>query len=313
MNIEPSRKTDAYRRQRCQPTPELNPFIDNYQMLESTSGGILPRIMPGAGAACFFMYGAPLAISNLHDAVLETRATSFLICNRHQVLELSAASATGFIVVHFRPGRLRYFTDASFSELQDRITPADELWGLHTSGMSEQLSNARNLAERAALLSAFFIRLLQERSESRLDLLLDLLYLSPGTKIATLAEQSGLSLRHFERVFANTYGVTPKYFARVSRMQQVARKLALDPGVSTLESALDAGFFDQSHFIHELNKLAGLSPSDLAQGVRERPHFYNPKALQWYISHVQKMVGQQTEEQRQSTQLLRDWLARRIR
>lgn len=312
MNTAPHRHPASYRSQRCLPVPQLAPFIDNYLMLESSSGGALPRLLPGTGAACFFVYGAPLIITSRHDTTQETLSSPFLLCNRHHVLELSDSGASGFIVVNFRPGRLRYFTDTPFSELQDRVTPAGELWGARSQEIVEQLAHSTSFSERAALLSAFFCQLLQERGKERLDPLLDVLYLSPGTRIADLAEQSGLSLRHFERLFASTYGVSPKYFARVARMQQVARKLALDPGVGTLESALDAGFFDQSHFIHELHKLVGLTPAELARGVRERPHFYNPKALNWYICHVQRMVnGQEPGNPAHAQTLMQELLSRR--
>lgn len=281
-------------------------------MLESPDGSPLPRILPGTGAACVFIYGSPLVIHSLHDATQDIHSGPFLFCNRHQVLELSSAGAAGLIAVHFRPGRLRYFTDAPFSELQDHITPAEDLWGRRVATITEQLALAGNFAERTRLLSDFFSQLLRERSENRLDRLLDMLYLSPSTRIADLAEQSDLSLRHFERVFTQTYGVTPKYFARVARMQQVARKLALEPGASTLESALDAGFFDQSHFIHELHKLVGLTPTELARGVRERPHFYNPKALQWYIGHVQRMINhQESGAPLHAQHLMQELMARR--
>lgn len=296
MDLIPESKIEplleAPRRQRCRPPPALATYIDNYLQLDiATAGAELPRLLPSAGAICFFFYGASLAVQNIHAGLQETSSESFLICNRHHVLDLSANGATGLIVVNFRPGRFRYFTDIPFSELQDHLTGAADLWGEPARELTEQLAQGNTFAERAQILSAFFLQVLKAREASRLDLLLDLLYLSPGTRIAELAEQGGWSLRHFERQFTATYGVTPKYFARVARMQQVARKLALEPGSSTLESALDAGFFDQSHFIHELSKLAGLSASELARGVRERPHFYNPKALQWYLCHMDNMVN----------------------
>ncbi|MDR3413824.1 MAG: helix-turn-helix transcriptional regulator [Formivibrio sp.] len=283
---------EPLRRQRCRPPPELATYIDNYLLLDINAlGADLPRLLPSAGAICFFFYGTSLTVRNLHTGTQETSTDSFLICNRHHVLDLSANGATGLMVINFRPGRLRYFTDASFSELQDHLTSTTDLWGARASEVPDKLAEAHTFAECASILSEFFLKVLKERQATRLDLMLDLLYLSPATRIAELAEQGGWSLRHFERQFASTYGVTPKYFARVARMQQVARRLALEPGAGTLESALDAGFFDQSHFIHELTKLAGLSASELARGVRERPHFYNPKALQWYLCHMNNMVS----------------------
>ncbi|MEC5397072.1 helix-turn-helix transcriptional regulator [Uliginosibacterium sp. H1] len=270
--------------QRCLPPPVLAPFIDNFQLLEITAAGPLPRLLPGTGALCCFVSGAPLAVDDVHSAEHRHLSRAFLLCNRHHVLDLAATGPSRLVLVSFRPGRLRYFSPASFAELQDHITDAADLWGSSASLMAEQLEEAVDLEACRLRLSAFLSAMLPRPGEARLDLMLDLLYLSPSMRIADLAAGAGWSMRHFERMFASTYGVTPKFFARVARLQQVARKLALEPDCTAGSSALDAGFFDQSHFIHELDKLAGLSTVEFVRGVRERPHFYNPMARQRYLA-----------------------------
>lgn len=280
----------GYLRLRCPPPKELVPYVDSYLLLENPLGGTLPRLLPGTGAGCIFILGAPLVIRNIHTGYEETWTKSFLQCNRTQVLDLLPTGPVGLMLMNFRPGRLRYFTPVGFFDLQDRITALEDLWGGRANDLTGRLQQAADLVTRADLLSVFLFETLHSEREARLDLALDLLYLTPTLRVAELAEQAGWSLRHFERLFTSTYGVTPKYFARVARMQRVARSLALNPVLSTVDSALDAGFFDQSHFIHELHKLARLSPQELARSVRERPHFYNPRALQWYIAMLNSML-----------------------
>lgn len=270
--------------QRRLPPPALTRYVDNFLFLEMPAGGELPRVLPGTGALCLFLYRAPLAVAELHAAREHSMSQSFVLVNRHEVLDLSTAGATECVVISFRPGRLRYFVPTSFEELQDHLTPAVDLWGARVDDVADALSRATDFDARVTILSEFLAERLHEEREARLDRLLDQLYLTPTLRIADLAESAGWSVRHFERLFVGTYGVSPKYFARVARLQQVARRLALEPGCSPGAAALDVGFFDQSHFIHELQKLAGLSPSDLAQGMRERPHFYNPKAIQRYVA-----------------------------
>ncbi|MFT4173528.1 MAG: helix-turn-helix transcriptional regulator [Rhodocyclaceae bacterium] len=270
--------------QRCLPPPALTRFVDNFLCLHMPVGGALPRVLPGTGALCLFLYRAPLAVADVHQARQQDMTRSFVMVNRHQVLDFSTAGPTECVVISFRPGRLRYFVSASFGELQDQLTPAADLWGRQIESIAEQLALAPGFEARVELLSRFLLDRLHEEREARLDRLLDQLYLAPSTRIATLADEAGWSLRHFERLFNSTYGVSPKYFARVARLQQVARRLALEPNSNAGTAALDVGFFDQSHFIHELNKLARLSPTDLVRGMRERPHFYNPKAIQRYVA-----------------------------
>jgi len=73
------------------------------------------------------------------------------------------------------------------------------------------------------------------------------------------------------------YGVSPKYFARVARMQQVARRLALSPHERLFDLALDVGYFDQAHFSHDLRALTGLSPRDLRTVLTRPAHFYHSR------------------------------------
>jgi AraC-like DNA-binding protein len=79
----------------------------------------------------------------------------------------------------------------------------------------------------------------------------------------------GLSHRRFVEVFATEVGLTPKRFHRVRRLQHllaVARH-ATTPKWNRL--AVDGGFFDLSHLIHEVVKFSGFTPARLARHLHE--------------------------------------------
>lgn len=269
--------------QRCVPGERLLPFADNFQIMRMDAAGELPRILPGSGALLCIPLGGSLQVQNIHASQTRHFTQPFVICNRHAVLDLSCAAPLELIILTFRPGRLRYLVPASFAELQDRITAADELWGSTCiAKLCERLATHGSVSARVALLEAFLEAQLPARCDTRLDLLQDSLYLAPQTRISTLAEQGGWSLRHFERLFLQAYGVSPKFFARVARLQQVARNMALGLAPNVAGAVADAGFYDQPHFIHELHSLASLQPTDFSRNLCERPHFYNPQALPSY-------------------------------
>lgn len=269
--------------QRFVPSPRLAPFADNFQIMRMEAAGELPRVLPGSGALLCIPLGGSLYLQDLHRALRLSFEQPFVICNRHAVLDLSCSRPLELIILTFRPGRLRYLVPASFAELQDRITAAAELWGqARIAELCERLILTASAAARVALLEGFLEETLPTRCDVRLDVLQDSLYLAPHTRISALAEQGGWSLRHFERLFTQAYGVSPKYFARVARLQQVARNMALGIAPNVAGAAADAGFYDQPHFIHELRSLASLQPADFSRHLCERPHFYNPLALPGY-------------------------------
>lgn len=265
----------------------LEPFLDQFLFVDDASGGALPRLLPGTGATCYFNHGAPLLIRDVHSGEIQSVKGGILICNRHRLLELSSPGAMQLVVVNFRPGRLRHFTRKPFAELQDCVLPVADLWGTPGKRLADDLASAgNNAAHQAELLSHFLASQMHPVRSTELDLLLDQLYLCPTTKIMDIASAAGWSLRHFEREFAAAFGVTPKFFARLARLQRAARSLAFSPAQALTDAALSAGFYDQSHFNNELRRVAGLIPGELLRGLRTRPSFYNPHAFCWYKNHV---------------------------
>ena len=240
----------------------------------------MPIILPGTGTMCVFHYRTPYRMTDVHSG--ESFAErAYIMSNRHRVFDLAAEGSVGFVTAYIRAGRLRHFIEPSFSEIQDQIVPASTLWGDEVGQVLEKLAQAYSYSQRVELLSDFLTRQLKVVEQDPLDVLLDRFYTTPTLRIAQLAEEAGCSRRHLERRFLSTYGVTPKYFGRLARMQSAARRLATDPKARLLDAALDAGYFDQSHFIRDVRDLTGLTPAVLLQNLRERSHFYNPPVASW--------------------------------
>jgi AraC-like DNA-binding protein len=84
------------------------------------------------------------------------------------------------------------------------------------------------------------------------------------TRIPQVARESYMSIRNFQRKFADEVGIAPTLFARVGRFQ-----LALDMkrahGSSWLKVAHELGYFDQMHMVKDFRALGGDSPGHLIQ------------------------------------------------
>ena len=76
-----------------------------------------------------------------------------------------------------------------------------------------------------------------------------------------LAQNAHLSKFYFLRLFKKQTGLTPHQYIITQRIYK-AKALILQ-GKSLLESALDSGFNDQSHFIRSFKKIYGYSPKTL--------------------------------------------------
>jgi AraC-like DNA-binding protein len=56
-------------------------------------------------------------------------------------------------------------------------------------------------------------------------------------------------------------GLAPKVFCRVRRFQRVLRMLHKTTQVDWADVALECGYYDQAHFIHDFQSFCGLTPS----------------------------------------------------
>jgi transcriptional regulator GlxA family with amidase domain len=85
-------------------------------------------------------------------------------------------------------------------------------------------------------------------------------------------EASGYSPRQFERYFKQMVGVSPKRYLRVDRLQHALAIKRAAPEASWAAVAIDAGFHDQMHLIHEFKALGGDPPARLLSVTySERP------------------------------------------
>lgn len=83
------------------------------------------------------------------------------------------------------------------------------------------------------------------------------------------AQAVGLGARQFERVFTGAFGLRPKLFQRVARVEALLRD-ALAARSSGADLALRHGFYDQSHMARDLRLLAGAPLQELVAAVRRQ-------------------------------------------
>ena len=81
--------------------------------------------------------------------------------------------------------------------------------------------------------------------------------------VAAVARALGLGERQLERRFLARVGVTPKAWATLRRFERAVTLARALPTTPLTNVALDAGYYDQSHFIRDVRRRAGQPPSRL--------------------------------------------------
>ncbi|MBM2617711.1 AraC family transcriptional regulator [Actinoplanes sp. LDG1-06] len=88
--------------------------------------------------------------------------------------------------------------------------------------------------------------------------------LSGGSRrLADAAVDLGVSERHLRNVFAREIGLSPKHFARITRLRRVLEEAGTRQWSSLAD---DAGFFDQAHMISDFRAFMGVTPAAFTAG-----------------------------------------------
>jgi AraC-like DNA-binding protein len=162
--------------------------------------------------------------------------------------------------IRFRPGMARTFLGLSPVELTDGSAALADLWPRRARELERQLDDAKSIQDAMRILVSNVAA--PESQPNPVQHAIDALTAANGNAdLDFLARQANLSPRQFRRRCLEESGLTPKHLARVLRFRyacQIAR--AAGRRLDWAVIALDAGYYDQSHFIRDFREFTGRTP-----------------------------------------------------
>lgn len=178
-----------------------------------------------------------------------------------------------FVGVHFKPGG-GCLLGLPASELTDQHVGLDDLWGTRAYALREQLLACATPQECFSLLERELLARLSARVLVHPVVSSALRACARGSEVSRVAElqrQSGYSERRFQSLFSEAVGLTPKKYLRIKRLAKVLRQLAT-ARASLAEIAIDSGYSDQSHLVHDFSDLTRVTPSAYKPMTRSELH-----------------------------------------
>ncbi|WP_165546331.1 helix-turn-helix domain-containing protein [Kribbella soli] len=161
-------------------------------------------------------------------------------------------------------GRVLPLLGAAADELVDRTVPLSDLTGPSANVLAERLVSHRDEPEQAVdVLGDFLLGQLPRRLPDRLELVGEAVAeLAAPRTVGETAQRLGVSERYLRRVFREAVGVSPKHFARITRVRTVIAQTRR----SWSDAAAYAGYTDQSHLIADFRSLMRVTPAAYATG-----------------------------------------------
>lgn len=188
-----------------------------------------------------------------------------VICGAHSgFFVIDTAEQASTVGVHFKPGGAFPFLDLPAGELRNSHASLESLWGSAAVDLRERLLGAGTpeaafrILERTLLARTTSALVRHPAVAFALSRFRDS---SHPQKISDVTAQIGLSQRRFVELFDREVGLTPKLFCRVRRFQEVLRVVETGRPMEWAEVALDCGYFDQAHFVHDFREFSGLNPT----------------------------------------------------
>lgn len=176
---------------------------------------------------------------------------------------IDAASEDRVIGIQFQPGGVFPFLRPPGGDVANQSLALDLMWGRAAGALREELLEAGSVAEMFGILERGLLAQLARPLELHPAIAFARTHICRAPHIATVAgvmERVGLSQRRFIELFRDQVGLTPKAFCRVRRFQRVLESVHRRKSVDWVQVALDGGYYDQAHFIHDFQDFAGMTP-----------------------------------------------------
>jgi AraC-like DNA-binding protein len=176
---------------------------------------------------------------------------------------IDTAEQVSVLGVSFNPGGAPPFLAMPGRELRDLHVSLHDVCGKGAHGLRERLLEAES-HERFALIESWLLEQAHGDLTRHPAVTYALTQFSgmPHTRsVAEVTDQIGLSSRHFIQLFDEEVGLTPKLFCRIQRFQHAIKLAHQNEDVDWADLAVLAGYYDQSHMIHDFQEFSGLNPS----------------------------------------------------
>ena len=221
----------------------LNLAEDETRVYRDMSEGILPA---ASGLLCERSPGSVLTGMSTRFHVIDTDEQAY---------------AAGVV---FRAGGTVPFAAPPAYELSDAEVPLDCLWGRSSvERVRDQVLSAASPDAALDSLEATLEQVWREKTaHPAVQYALRTFRADPAVaRVREVTDEIALSPKRFIERFKADVGVTPKRYCRLLRFQRVVSHAHQSAPTDWAGLALDCGYFDQAHLIHEFREFSGLTPT----------------------------------------------------
>ncbi|HXS36177.1 MAG TPA: helix-turn-helix domain-containing protein [Flavipsychrobacter sp.] len=240
------------------PSILLKPFVKAYMFIECEHE-VENAILPDTSIVMAIRYGGMVSLKeNDRDGDIPTVALSG-IRKSSRIVHYSEQAANLLII--FEPMGAAAFFYEPMNELFGQSVPLDCFKNYrHAEELKEKLALAKCNVERIRIIEQFLLSklILQKPDLQTLSAIEKIKSADGNIAISQLAKELYISQDAFEKKFRRLTGSSPKQFSRIVRLRNAINKHSSEKALT--DTALDAGYYDQAHFIKDFKTFTGQNP-----------------------------------------------------
>ncbi|MCB0637056.1 MAG: AraC family transcriptional regulator, partial [Lewinella sp.] len=245
-----------------QPAPALQPYVSTYIFLQSWEAEEVQSVPPHLASGLAFLWGEGTV---WHGQVEETLPSSNVIPINDEPFSVKGSPGSRALSVKFRPGQFSAFFGWPQDLFFDQTIPlADTDIGADFQLLHESLNEQPSAQAMGQVLDRFLLDHLPQRPAFRplMNWVLEQLLQDAGpTQLQQLWPRVKVTERHLRRLFRESTGLSRRQFVRILRFYRAFSLLLSGQYTSQAQLALDAGYFDQAHFVRDFRTYAGQTPT----------------------------------------------------
>ena len=250
------------------PSPLLQPHIKCYWLLSDDSGiqQDFERIIPDASPELIIHLGVPF--EERTAGIVKKQEPCFLYGQLFSSIEIRPSSYPRVAGVKFHPFGLAAFTNIPQDELSGKSNSIYNIFPcIPLNAFFEQMHMAETNVSVFRIIDEmmqYILKTKKIKSDDRVGgirmAVSELRAANGDLRIEELTRTLNMSRRELERKFNRYIGLSPKQLAKIFRLQFALQRQSKAELLTHL--ALEAGYYDQAHFIREFSSIVNERPSD---------------------------------------------------
>jgi AraC-like DNA-binding protein len=240
------------------PSALLAPFVRTFTVLEAREQ-TTRVLIPDTAIALGFRFGGSARLLNGEGTTALPDAAFTGLRNTPRRIQTSAGG--GMILAMFHEGGAAQFFDEPLHEFFGAIVGLEQLLlRSEIERVHSRIAVAANHADRVAMLEQFLLSRRSTRSpDPVVSAAVKTIRARRGSvRVGAIAKDLGISQDRLEKRFRRAVGTSPKQLASIIRVRHVINLYRA--GTSLTRLSIEAGYFDQSHFIREFKSATGEAP-----------------------------------------------------